>query len=460
MARTAGWRRGAITRSGPRHRRARRRPPLPVVLAGAAALIGLTAFAAMPGAGSYALWNGAAASNAGTVTSGTVSLTETMGPTLAVTFRSGQTTTTGGVVVTNTGTVTSSLSSAVTLGSGSSSALARAIGITVWPVANVASCTAAATVPSGAYTATWSSAAGIPLTGTIAPGATSAYCIRSAMDVTSASGIASGSSVALAITSVVSAGNWTSSASVNATQSFVDDLAPSAPALSLTSSTATSASFSFSATDNVGVATYRISRDGVVVATVAAPATTYTNSPLPPGNHVFTATATDAAGNVSAASNTVNVSAPVVSSTWYQVVSAATGLCASVPRTGLASGTAVGQSTCAAITAAGGQAWRLPAANATGAVTSALPSTKSPQYYWSATGAAPSAPLQVATNAGQNRAQWTTTALSNGLFRFTVTPTGNGTTLCLDAGTGGQLRATTCSATAASQQFSLVAVTP
>ena len=457
----AGGRRGARHRAddrpGLRSPAARRR--LPLVLAGAAALIALTAFAALPGGGSLALWNGAAASNGGTVTGGTVSLTETMGPTLAFTFRSGQTTTTGGVVVTNTGTVTSSLSSVVTLGSGSSSALARAIGITVWPVASVASCTAAATAPSGAYTSTWASAAGIPLTGTIAPGATSAYCIRSAMNVASASGIADGSAVALTITSVVTAGTWTSSASVSSTQSFTDDIAPATPTLSLTASTATSATLAFLSTDNVGVTSYRIARDGVAVATVAAPATTAT-LPLPPGDHTLTVTASDAAGNVSAASTPVTVSAPIVSTTWYQVVSAATGLCAAVPATGLGSGTAVSQAACVATTAAGGQAWTLPAANATGAVTSARPSPTSPLYYWSAAGSPPNAQVQLGTNAGQTRAQWTTTALANGLFRFAVTPSANGTTVCLDAGTGGQLRATTCSATAASQQFSLVAVTP
>ena len=63
---------------------------------------------------------------------------------------------------------------------------------------------------------------------------------------------------------------------------------------------------------------------------------------------------TDAAGNVSPASTGVPASAPIVSSTWYQVVGSSTGLCAAVPANGLGSGTAVGQSACASTAAAGG----------------------------------------------------------------------------------------------------------
>lgn len=547
MARARGIRKHrAVTRSVLRIPRAR--PFAPLALVGAAALVAATAFAVLPGAGSYALWNGASSSNAGTVTGGVVSASETMGPTLAFTFRSGQTVTTGGVAVTNTGTVTSSLSSVITLGSGSSAALAAAIAITVWPVASTASCTAAATVPSGAYYSTWSAAAGIPLTGTIAPGATTAYCIRSSMNVASAPGVASGSSVALTITSTVTAGTWTSSAAVNATQSFLDDIAPTAPTgltaatsttapvvlswtastdnvgvagydiyrsgtgarlgtttsttftdstaaantsytytvsardavpqsstgtallvdrvaptkptLTLTSSTATSASLSFSSTDAVGVTRYTIYRDGAAVASVAAPATAFTNTALPPGNHTFTVTAADAAGNVSTVSIGVAVSTPVQAASWYQVVSTTTGSCVAVPSAGLASGSAVGQLACASTTAAGGQAWRLPAIGSTGAVTSALPSTSTPQYFWAASGTTSNAVVQVGTNSAQTRSQWTTTALANGLFRFSVSLTTNGTALCLDAAGGGQLKATACSANLASQQFTLVAVTP
>jgi chitodextrinase len=83
---------------------------------------------------------------------------------------------------------------------------------------------------------------------------------------------------------------------------------PSAPGnLTVTGHTSTSASLSWTAaTDNVGVTGYQVRRGGTVVATVSG--TTFTNTGLNPSTaYSYSVVATDAAGNLSAASNTVTV---------------------------------------------------------------------------------------------------------------------------------------------------------
>ena len=67
------------------------------------------------------------------------------------------------------------------------------------------------------------------------------------------------------------------------------------------------------ATDDVGVAGYRVYRDGALIATLlGADRTSYGDPSRPPGSYVYTVQAFDAAGNSSAASNTAtaNVGGP------------------------------------------------------------------------------------------------------------------------------------------------------
>lgn len=87
-----------------------------------------------------------------------------------------------------------------------------------------------------------------------------------------------------------------------------DTQAPSAPAnLSSTSITANSVSLSWNAsTDNVGVTGYDVFRGGSLVGSTAT--TTFTNSGLTASTaYSYTVKAKDSAGNVSTASNTLNV---------------------------------------------------------------------------------------------------------------------------------------------------------
>ncbi|MEV4510931.1 DUF4832 domain-containing protein [Dactylosporangium sp. NPDC049525] len=85
-----------------------------------------------------------------------------------------------------------------------------------------------------------------------------------------------------------------------------DCVAPTAPTLTSTGVTGTSVGLSWTgATDNVAVTGYQVRRDGTVVATVTG--TSYTDTAVPNGSHAYTVTARDAAGNMSAPSNTVTV---------------------------------------------------------------------------------------------------------------------------------------------------------
>ncbi|MGO4301178.1 hypothetical protein [Leifsonia sp. RAF41] len=285
-------------------------------LAAPALAAAIVVAALLPGTGSYALWNGATTTDAGTVTAATVSVTETMAPYLDVAFRSGRTSATGGVLVTNTSSVTASVTTVATLGPGSSAPLAAAIAVLAWPTASTASCTASAVVPPTAYSATWASAAGVPLTGTLGPaalgpGASTGYCVRTTMNVASASGIASGSAIDIAMTTTVSAGStWSSTATTGARQSFADDLAPSAPTALTASATAGSSDgvgLSWAAaTDNVGVVGYDVYRSGAAAPIGSTSSTTFTDDGAAADTeYTYSVVARDAVGLTSPAATLV-----------------------------------------------------------------------------------------------------------------------------------------------------------
>jgi chitodextrinase len=93
------------------------------------------------------------------------------------------------------------------------------------------------------------------------------------------------------------------------TNAAADTQAPTAPTLSSTSETSTSVSLSWTrATDNVGVAGYEVYNGTTKVNTTAITSTSYTVNSLNSNTaYNFTLKAFDAAGNTSAASNTVIV---------------------------------------------------------------------------------------------------------------------------------------------------------
>ena len=91
------------------------------------------------------------------------------------------------------------------------------------------------------------------------------------------------------------------------TAGSTDTLAPTAPTLSASGTTTSSTNLSWSgATDNVGVTGYQVYQNGVLIGTVTG--TSYSVTGLSSSTtYSFTVKALDAAGNVSASSNTVNV---------------------------------------------------------------------------------------------------------------------------------------------------------
>ena len=120
------------------------------------------------------------------------------------------------------------------------------------------------------------------------------------------SGLTGGQTYAYAVRAFDAAGNWGGSATRSWTQTIPDTTKPTAPGnLHYTAFSKTKISLAWTAsTDNVGVAGYRIYRNGVLWVTVSGTITAYTGNRQ---NKVFTYTvvAYDAASNVSPTSNSL-----------------------------------------------------------------------------------------------------------------------------------------------------------
>lgn len=102
------------------------------------------------------------------------------------------------------------------------------------------------------------------------------------------------------------AGN-TTTASVTVNGGPSDTTPPTAPGnLTATATAPSSIALSWqAATDNVGVTSYAVSRDGTPITTLPGTATTYTDTGLVPGStYSYTVTASDGTGNTSPPSNT------------------------------------------------------------------------------------------------------------------------------------------------------------
>ncbi len=117
--------------------------------------------------------------------------------------------------------------------------------------------------------------------------------------------VTQGTSYTYQVIALDAAGN-VSAPSAARTIVFPDTAKPSAPTqLTLTPGKASIALKWAASSDNVGVKAYRVYRFSTLIATVASPALTYTNTGLKSGtSYSYHLTAIDAAGNVSGASKT------------------------------------------------------------------------------------------------------------------------------------------------------------
>jgi hypothetical protein len=109
------------------------------------------------------------------------------------------------------------------------------------------------------------------------------------------------------------AGNIGTSSTVTVTVNNPDTTAPSVPTnLKATATSPTSVSLTWNAsTDNVGVASYLVQRDGVVIATVTAPTTNYTDTTVAGSTtYSYQVLARDAATNTSSGSTAATVTTP------------------------------------------------------------------------------------------------------------------------------------------------------
>ncbi|MGC4040729.1 MAG: M12 family metallo-peptidase [Flavobacterium sp.] len=132
-------------------------------------------------------------------------------------------------------------------------------------------------------------------------------------------GLANSTTYAFTVKSKDAAGNVSASsntASVTTLTPAPDTTAPTAPTLTASGTTFTTTNLSWSgATDNVAVTGYDVYKDGTLLGSTTT-ATTYAVTGLTASTtYAFTVKAKDAAGNISANSNTVNVTTPTPDTT-------------------------------------------------------------------------------------------------------------------------------------------------
>ncbi|MET3770150.1 hypothetical protein ABIB15_002857 [Marisediminicola sp. UYEF4] len=396
--------------------------------------IGTAAFLVLAGTGvGNAYWS-TQASTAGSVNAGAIGIATNGFPALATNYTASALAISAPVTVTNTGTIWAPFS--LTLGATSATALATGAIVRTWPVAAATACTATSIAPSSATTSSW---VNVPaLAGTLDPGASATYCVRSSVSALQQSTIAGTNlSAALSVTSAV--GSWVASATSSAAQAVLDSTSPTtpgAPVASATTATGTSIVW-LPSSDNVAVTGYDVYRDGLLRATVAG--TAFTDSGLTAATtYRYTIVARDAAGNVSAVSTGTNVvtsSAPGVldPALWYSV-STASGVCIeSGPSP--TNGGPLGVATC------GGSdknEWKVVAVGGYYTVVS----RRAPTLVWDITGAslAANAAAQLSTSNGATSQQWQVSRNASGTYQFVNRNSG----LCLSVPTSGSLRQQAC----------------
>ncbi len=232
-----------------------------------------------------------------------------------------------------------------------------------------------------------------------------------------------------------------------------------------TTSTATTLNWGASAGGS-GTVTYAIDRNGTQIATTTA--TSYTDTGLSPGTtYNYTVTASDTAGDTSAASNTATVTTTgssgggggISSSSWYQVVNTNSNDCVDAANGGTSNGTAVQQWACAAGNT--NQEWQF---QPTDSGYYKVVTRNAPTLGWDVSGGTGATgngtPIQLWAYGGGTNQQWLPTRQSSGSYTFTARNSGKE---CLDVTNrstfnGTQLQQWACTAGDTAQTFNLTPV--
>ena len=250
------------------------------------------------------------------------------------------------------------------------------------------------------------------------------------------------------------------------TPGTTDTTPPSTPTgLAASGTTSTSTVLNWNAsTDNVGVTGYNVFRNGTQVGTSAT--TGYTDTGLTAStSYSYTVKAHDAAGNISAASNTATTTTgsagtgggTIDTTKWYEVVNTNSGKCVDATGGGTANGTAVQQWTCAAGNT--NQQWQF---QATDSGYYKVVTRNAPTEAWDITGGTGATgdgvKIQLWSYGGGTNEQWKPIPGTGGTYTFTPR---NNSNECLDVtdvstADGARLQQWTCTGGVA-QSFTLTA---
>ena len=409
---------------------------------------GLVVFLVLSAGGvTWAVWTAQSTISA-TATSGSYGVTQTGLATLQADYTTASPTKTTALVIKNTGTIQSNFSYSFAI---SDASLGPAFTSTTWSTSAASSCTTAATAPPTAVVT--SSAAPAALSGTLAAGATATYCVRERL-VSAPPAAAYGATLTVTGTATNGTGTWASTAIATAALRPVDDVAPSASTVSFSQIAATTVKVNWTAaTDNAGVTGYRVYRDDVLVATVAAnPSSWVDDALLPSTAYAYKVEAVDARGN---AKLSASASVTTTAGTFYRFVALTSGRCLDVSGVSTQSGAQVYLWDC--IATGDNQGWGL-APRTDGSVR--IYPKHAPSMRLGATSAAAGTSVSLLSEAAAANDRWQVRTNSDGTVSLFNVTANRCLTADPDAGTGTAARLQTCDANSAAQKFGFRSFAP
>lgn len=384
-----------------------------------------------------------------TAQAASIQAVSTLASPLTVQYSAGVMEKTGALIITNTGTIDATYRT-VTTATGAAP-LVSGVKVSMWPSTAAAGC---ATAAVNAIRGTWASFPA--LSGTLVPGGSQFYCVRSTLDTPV--GHPSNTAVTAVFSTTLSRSNWTSTASSTVTQTFVD-AAPAAPT-NLTFSGTTSASTTLNwtpSTDDVGVTGYDVYRGSSLAGSTTGATSLVITGLAASTSYSFTVKAKDGAGHLSASSPIANVRTLAVNapSGWFQLVNTKSQMCIDASGRGTTNFTPLVQWTCSN-PAATNQQWSFSGPNAAGYYT--VVPRHSASIVWDVELASNNDAAKIilyGPNSGTNQ-QWSVIAVGPDKYQFVARNSGKclgviGGSMATNAG----FEQVTCNASDPAQTFSL-----